>query len=233
MDTALFFSGGKDSLACLHLYKEHWKSIYVVWINTGAPYQSTVEMMRGWKQRFPHFVEVNGNQPEWIEQHGYPVDVLPINLSRRVKDLRGSDDVVLQSYMDCCGANLWKPAEEVIRRLGIKTVIVGLRKQESIDNMVKGDVIENGVKYLFPIMGWTEADVFIYLKSQNVELPEGYLRGEKKSRECWNCTAWLNEDTQRIKNLPEPMRREVMVRLIAIKRATDRATKYLNEALDA
>ena len=58
MDTALLFSGGKDSLACLYLYRDVWDRLPVIWVNTGAAYPEMIEYMEGWKRRRPHFIEV-------------------------------------------------------------------------------------------------------------------------------------------------------------------------------
>jgi phosphoadenosine phosphosulfate reductase len=49
MRTALQFSGGKDSLACLHLYREQWPDLLVMWLNTGAVYPEMMDYMDGWR----------------------------------------------------------------------------------------------------------------------------------------------------------------------------------------
>ena len=232
MDTAIFFSGGKDSLALLHMYRAVRDGMYVIWANPGAPYASTVKMMDEWRAKLPHFIEVNGNQPQHIERYGYPVDVLPINYGAQAKALYGSDsDVKLQSYLDCCAANLWQPVALEVKRLGVKRVICAFRRDESYDNMTRGDTVIDGVEYIFPLMTWTEAEVFAYLKEHSVALPEEYARGEKKSRDCWNCTAWLHEDVERIRNLPPEQRTEMKRRLTIIADLTQRATKHLDNAL--
>ena len=35
MKTALQFSGGKDSLACIHLMRSHWDTLTVYHVDTG------------------------------------------------------------------------------------------------------------------------------------------------------------------------------------------------------
>lgn len=232
MDTALLFSGGKDSLALLHMHRELWDSMYVVWVNPGAPYPSTVKQMDGWRAVLPHFVEVKGNQPEHIAQFGYPVDVLPINYTRMAKTLYGSDsDVMVQSYLDCCSANLWGPLSTKLRELGIKRVLSAFRRDESHDNMVHGDLQADGVRYEFPLIDWSEDKVFAFLRENDIPLPEEYAIGEKKSRDCWNCTAWAWEDVERVRRLPDGMRAEVRRRYIQIADITRRASQHLENAL--
>lgn len=231
-ETLLFFSGGKDSLALLHMHRAQWDSMYVLWINPGAPYASTVAQMDAWKKLLPHFVEVKGNQPQHIAQFGYPVDVLPVNFTRTAKERYGNDSpVLLQSYLDCCMANLWQPAADAVKSLGVKRVISAFRKEESFDNMVKGDAVIDGVEYIYPLIDWKEADVFAYLRANDIQLPEEYGRGEKKSRDCWNCTAWAWEDADRVRNLPPEQRAELHRRYIEIAEITDRAIQPLKVAM--
>jgi phosphoadenosine phosphosulfate reductase len=70
MDTALLFSGGKDSLACLYLNKHRWDSIFVVWLNTSAVDEQTYDYMMKWKKVLPHFVELKSDQPANIGIYG-------------------------------------------------------------------------------------------------------------------------------------------------------------------
>ena len=234
MYTAIFFSGGKDSLALLHMHEHLWDSAYVLWANPGAPYQSTLDAMQKWRERLPHFIEVKGNQPEHIERFGYPVDVFPINYGAQAKALYGSDsDVKLQSYLDCCMANLWAPTMQAVKQLGVKRVIAAFRREESHDNMTRGDYEADGIRHEFPMLNWKEADVLAYLKERGIALPEEYARGEKKSRDCWNCTAWVHEDIERIRNLPPEQRAEMKRRFTIIQDLTKRATRHLDAALES
>ena len=42
----LSFSGGKDSLACLHLCRPYRDKLTVAWVNTGAAFPHIVEFVR-------------------------------------------------------------------------------------------------------------------------------------------------------------------------------------------
>jgi len=225
----LLYSGGKDSTACLELYRNRLEDILVVWVNSGAPYPSLVRFMDRVRKTVPNFLEVKGNQPEWIRENGYPVDVLPVNNTRLNSNLYGATGVMLQSYMTCCGANLWGPIAKTIADLEPKQVICGLRKTESPDNLALR-VQARDVEWVFPIKDWTDEEVFRYLGEKGVRLEEGYLSGEKKSRDCWNCTAWLWEDPARYDNLDDGQKKEVALRLAEIRSVLDKEVSPFVEA---
>ena len=130
MNIALHFSGGKDSLACLHLYKDFWHKMYVIWVNTGAVYPEMQAYMDGWKEKLPHFVEVKSNQPKDIEANGWPVDVLPVNNTALGLLVTGKSGPMLQPYLSCCANNIWLPLHETTKKLGVKKVIKGQRLED-------------------------------------------------------------------------------------------------------
>jgi 3'-phosphoadenosine 5'-phosphosulfate sulfotransferase (PAPS reductase)/FAD synthetase len=129
------------------------------------------------------------------------------------------DAPLVQPYLNCCAENIWFPLLNAINEIGATEIVRGQRKSDVRQSFVRdGDVIE-GKKYTFPIYEWTDEQVFSYLKEVGAEMPAGYARGEKTGRDCWDCTAYLDENAQRIKNLPDDKRTVVLSRLHAIREA--------------
>lgn len=221
MDTALLFSGGKDSLACLYLNKHRWDNLLVIWVNTGAVYDEMIQYMNGWKDKLPFFWEVKSNQPEQVAKNGWPVDVLPINNTALGKAVTGSEGQLMQPYLSCCAENIWIPVHNAVISSGVKYVIKGQRLADGRKSTSRdGDIID-GVQYLMPIQSWSDEDVFDYLKLVGAELAPGYNQGEKTGRDCWDCTAYLDENRKRIENLPNERKIEIKRRLGIIKDAID------------
>jgi 3'-phosphoadenosine 5'-phosphosulfate sulfotransferase (PAPS reductase)/FAD synthetase len=222
MRTALQFSGGKDSLACLYLYKKHWNDIYVCWLNSGAAYPEVIEHMEGWKARLPNFIEIRANQPENIEKNGYPSDVVPLRYTaignHGVRDVPG---LRIQSYLQCCHDNLWMPMREKMIELGVERIIRGQRNSESYKGPIRHGQVVDGIEYVLPLQDWSESDVFAYLKKVGAEIP-AYYATETTSRDCWNCTAYRDTYAVRTANLKGEMRTEV-----------DRRLKLIGDAIRA
>ena len=221
IDTALHFSGGKDSLACLYLYKEKWNDMYVIWLNTGAAYPETMKYMEMWKERLPHFIEVKTNQPAQVALKGWPVDVLPVNNTLIGRAIMDDYAQPMQSYTDCCSENIWFPLHKATFDLGVKNVVKGQRIEDNRKSISRNGTVVDGMKYVMPIENWSTETVFQYLKEVGADMPGGYAVGEKTGRDCWDCTAYLDENKQRIANL-SPLRKEEMKRRLGIiKKAID------------
>lgn len=190
MKTALSFSAGKDSAACLWLLKPRWHEIDVVWCNPGDPYPETLEYMRDIKEMVPHFIEVRSDSRGWVREHGYPVDVLPIKRSRIGRVADATPGLMLQSAWDCCGANLWRPMQQFIKENSYTHVIRGQKNCDRLKSPVRSRDVIDGVTYLFPLEDWTDTDVLTYLGGK---VPPSYMRGRRTSLDCMRCTAYVED----------------------------------------
>lgn len=210
---ALMFSGGRDSIACLELYRAYLDKITVVWVNTGANFPEIEEYMD--QLNVPNFVEVRTNQPLSIELNGHPVDVLPVNYSSIGQAVTSHKNIKLRTYFDCCAENQWIPAHLKIEELGITCVIRGQRQAESHKNPIKSGEVLDGVEYVFPILNWSDQDVLEYLKSKNIEITER-LSMSHSSLDCWNCTAYVADSKERFKYIKKhyPKEHEKVVNLL-------------------
>lgn len=201
MKTALQFSGGKDSLACLHLMKPLWDDLTVVWCNTGAALPETVEMMTGVRQMVPHFAEIKSNQPAQRAEFGLPTDVLPVRHTAFVQFIAQQQTTPrMQSFIECCMTNIMKPLYDWCAAEGVQQIIRGQKLSDNHRSPVRhGDVVD-GVKYVFPVEDWTDEEVLTYLKMEGVDLPRNYAYFNS-SVDCWNCTAFVGENAGKLRYL--------------------------------
>lgn len=229
----LQFSGGRDSLACLYLLKEQWDDLYVVWMNPGAPWPQTVEQMEEIKTLVPHFIEVTGDVFGQNAVYGPPSDIVPIVNSLQGQVLRGKTLTTVQSWMSCCGMNLWEPLNSKMLELKPERIYRGQRKEERYKGPLSSGMKINGIEYIFPIEDWTKKQVDAFLKEQGVALPSFYEFSEH-SLDCWHCTAYLDVRTSQIQWMKEhePKRYAQVARnLFEIKVAVEEKLVNLNAAL--
>jgi 3'-phosphoadenosine 5'-phosphosulfate sulfotransferase (PAPS reductase)/FAD synthetase len=225
--TALEFSGGKDSLACLYLYRDAGKleETVVLWVNTGDAYPETIAQMQRVREWVPHFHEVKSDQPSVIAEFGFPSDVVPGLNTRLGQACTGESGVRIQSFMDCCARSVWLPMHEAVKALGVTRVVRGQRNDERRRAPIKSGHVEDGIEYLFPIEDWTEQQVYEYLQSVDADLP-AYYREERTSRDCMHCTAYLDESAERIRNLPTIQRGIVLHRIRSIAAAVRAESRF-------
>lgn len=202
------------------MYREQLDDIIVVWANTGAEYPEVEADMRRISKDIPHFLIVKGKQPENIAKNGFPSDVVPLRYSPLGRQtVKSAEPFKIQSAFECCASNLWRPLEGAMKLLGIKTIIRGQRKDEEYSNAFVSDgTVIDGIEYKMPLENWTREQVLDYLAANKVKLPD-YYQSETASRGCWDCTAYLSDYVQRIRNLPADKRAVVDDRLAQIKEA--------------
>ena len=232
----LQFSGGKDSLACLHLLRPYWSRIVVLWANPGAPLPEVVEQMRAVRALVPHFVEVAGSQPEHIERCGYPLDVVPAFATAQGQALTaGADGQRFQSVIECCAANLWRPMHEATLGLGATLIIRGQREAEALRARTRSGQVHDGIELLYPIEQWSDDDVSAYLGSVGAQVPGYYARGLTSSPDCWSCTAYGAHLSERARYLAQhhPKKWRVIRPVLAVAREAIRQDHArLDAALD-
>lgn len=230
LTTALQFSGGKDSLACLHLWRDRLDETVVMWVNTGAAYPETIAQMERIRKWVPHFHEVRTDQPDDIARCGWPTDVVPTLNTYWGLLSTGKDAPKMRSFIECCASNIWFPLNRAVRALGLTRVVRGQRREERRRSPVRSGHVEDGIEYVFPIEDWTSDQVMSYLRSVNADIPS-YYESEPTSRDCWSCTAYLDESAARIRNLPEPLREVVMLRVRTIRDAVSSEMRFADEVL--
>lgn len=195
---ALQFSCGKDSAACLWLLEPWWDQIEVVWVNSGNAYPETIDYMDRIRQMVPNFTELHGYQPQWVRQHGHPVDVLPMSMSVFQSCMGDRRTLLVQPFSQCCSANLWTPMQNWIIGNQVTGVIRGQKTCDPLHNGVKHLQWVEGVQYYFPVESWSDERVIDYLGDR---IPDSYKRGIKTSLDCLNCTAYVAENQERFADL--------------------------------
>lgn len=234
---ALLFSSGKDSLAALLLMRPYWNQIDVVWSNPGAAYPEVVAYMASIAERVPNFIELKGEQPAWIAQHGWPADVVPTRSTGNGANHNGDPEVLFQPYFSCCQKNMWQPIQDYLKTSGHTLTINGQRRSESMRNRSRDEAYQvlDGIGYCQPLNEWSESSVFEFIRASGEPLPPFYEQGAKSSPDCWNCTAYLDHNQDRLHHMRanEPMRWAVIQPVLqGLQRAISQQTAPLDALLD-
>lgn len=209
MHNAIQVSGGIDSMALLFHLRGLWEDSIVMWGDTGAAYSEVEALMDDVRQMVPHFLYVRANQPAIVEMHGHPVDVVPISHTRAGELVYGRQPIVFQSPLECCARARFAPLQQAVIDCGVKVVYRGQRNEEKRRARIEhGQLDERGISYQFPLRDWSRERVFEYMRRTAPQyIPDYYALGEKTSRDCWSCTAYREDNVERVEHLP-PMQRE-------------------------
>ena len=190
----LAFSGGKDSLACWYLYKQH--NPVVLWVNTGKVYPETKSIINEIKSQ-SCFIEINTDQHSHNETYGIPSDIVPVDYTDFGMLITGQKPVKVQSYHKCCYENIAGPLNKKAKEIGVTALIKGQRLDESHKSTsVNGNVVD-GIVVLQPIETWTKEQVLSYIIEKRGSLPEHYSLNHT-SLDCYDCTAFLQDSADRV-----------------------------------
>jgi len=188
---ALSFSGGKDSLACVQLLREHLDRITLYHVDTGDLLPEMRASVAHVEMFAPNFVRIETNVTSWIEQHGLPSDLVP-HSSHLIGQLMGEHRTRLVSRYDCCWHSLMWPLLSRVIEDGNTLLIRGTKRVDMKRLPVaSGDTVE-GLEYWYPLQDWSNEQVFAYLVCEKVPLPRIY-DVVTNSPECARCSAWWGE----------------------------------------
>lgn len=193
MKWGLAFSGGKDSWACLMLFRHKLDEITVFWVNTGKNYPELLESIEKAREMCPNFVEIEQDRESQNNQYGIPSEMVPINWTYNGQLVTGKKETMVQSYLDCCYANIAEPLHKAIAEHGITHLIAGQRDDEAYKAPIRSGDVLFGVVRVHPIEHWTRDEVLGYLKHEIGELPEHFYLNHS-SMDCYDCTAYKEAD---------------------------------------
>lgn len=188
---ALQISGGKDSLALLHILKPWWDRLTVYWCNSGDPFPETEEQMRAICADVPHFVEIEGRQPQVIAELGIPSDLVPATSTPMGRASTGGGIGIIDRYT-CCLYSLFMPMHERMKADGITLIIRGQKNSDMQRAPLKSGAVDDGIEYLFPLENWDDAMVYRYLDEHGIALPR-YYPILSASPDCMTCSAYWEE----------------------------------------
>lgn len=187
----LCLSGGKDSLACLYLLRDHLHRIAVYHLDTGDLIPETRAIVAEVREMCPNFVHMRSDVRSWIAEYGLPTDLLPYS-AHGVGVMAAQNNAMLVTRYHCCFVNLMWPVWNRLKEDGNTLCIRGTKKADLKVQPAKSGEIHEGVELWFPIDGWSHEEVQAYLRS--VGAPRNPIYDHMTNApECARCPAWWGE----------------------------------------
>lgn len=196
------FSGGKDSTVLLHIVRQLYPDVVVVFDDTGLEYPEIRDFVK--KQETITWIKPKLTFKEVIEKYGYPIiskeqsryiaDIRSPNvgetlrnirlkgtkngkfkLSNKWKPLINSDFKISNR---CCDVMKKSPFKNFEKATGLKP-FVGITAEESrlrIQLYFQGECNEYSNKHptSHPLMFWNEQDILEYIRRNNLEIASVY-----------------------------------------------------------
>jgi phosphoadenosine phosphosulfate reductase len=184
---ALAFSGGKDSMACLHLLRDELDC--AIYVDTGFAYPETHAMV-AYAAKMTTMHIVHSDRLGQNAREGIPSDVVPVEWTPLGQRFTTTNQISIQPSISCCYENLSRPLLEKAKSLQVTDLYYGQRHEESYKAPSRdGDVID-GMRRHHPIEHWTTRQVLDYLAAQ-MPIPEHYAI-TRSSLDCYDCPAYLS-----------------------------------------
>jgi phosphoadenosine phosphosulfate reductase len=188
---ALCFSGGKDSLACVHLLKDYLDKVIIYHLDTGDLLPEMMASVARVEAFAPHFVRINTDVSAFIERFGLPTDLLP-HSSHPIGRRMGEYTTRLIGRYDCCWINLMQPIYRRVLEDGNTLLIRGTKAVDMHRLPLKSGDVSDGVELWYPLQDWTNAAVMAFLDGRQIPVPRLY-QYMVNAPECARCSAWWGE----------------------------------------
>lgn len=189
---AFQLSGGKDSIASLHMLHPFWERMTVYWLDTGDTLPEVRQVVTELSDQLPHFVRIESSAADVIAQHGIPSDIVPAKGTPMGLAATGGG-VLIQDRYSCCLRTVMLPMHQRMLDDGITLIVRGQKSSDANKSPLRSGDTENGIEYLFPLEDWTDDEVLIYLRENGIQYPAVYDRGMRTAPDCATCSGWWEE----------------------------------------
>lgn len=188
---ALQFSGGKDSLALVYLLRPHWDRLTLYHVDTGDLLPEVREIVDGVEATVPSFVRIETQAANWHARFGLPSDLVPTTCTPAGNTI-GIGSLRIVDRFDCCASNIMAPMHDRMAADGVELVIRGTKRADMPRLPAGNGPTGMGYDLWLPLLDWSDADVFAYLREVGAPICRVYENGVQ-SPECATCPAWWSE----------------------------------------
>jgi 3'-phosphoadenosine 5'-phosphosulfate sulfotransferase (PAPS reductase)/FAD synthetase len=185
----LAFSGGRDSLALLHMCGTWGRDkLSLVWLNTGLQMPEMTTFCRSFADHFDLIELAAPSIPKHWDQVGTPTELMPIET--------GDRPAIVTPWASCCATNKLLPIADFLRSVkGQAGFLFSHRRTDStmlaahMHSMIGPNIeVEN------PLYAWDDARLDAYLAEHKVPLPLHYRAGVTDSLDCAICPARMTRE---------------------------------------
>ena len=185
----LSFSCGKDSLCLSHLTYDlilrgeiSAKQLTVIFIDEEGLYKSMLEAAYRWRENFLRV----GAKFEWyclevkqcstLDNLSATESWITWDKSKRAVWMREPPPFAITEHPLVPYASYCNYQTFCINRTIDGIQMIGLRANESVQRLKAISVLKNENRICYPIYDWTDTDVWLYIKENNLPFPEVYIR---------------------------------------------------------
>jgi 3'-phosphoadenosine 5'-phosphosulfate sulfotransferase (PAPS reductase)/FAD synthetase len=188
---ALHFSGGKDSLAVVHLLRPHWDRLAIYHVDTGDLLPEVLEIVAEVERMVPTFHRIRTDSSGWMNANGLPSDLVPTTTTFLGRAF-GMGQVPISDRFECCFHNIMGPMHHRMIADGITLVIRGTKRADVAKLPREDGPTGAGYDLWLPIIDWSHDKVFAYLREVGAPICRVYEH-KVNAPECATCPAWWNE----------------------------------------
>lgn len=189
----LMFSGGKDSLALIYLFRDFLARITVLHLDAGDLLPEVRELVASVEKTVPHFVRLRTDAHAWIKANGIPSSLVPVRWHPILRSANDGGGPSIVPPFDCCRANRWQPIGDYVEKERPSLVIHGQRHEDLVPALFwQYDKTPAPIERWAAIATWTDSDVFDYLDEVGAPILPFY-KYHTHAPECATCPADWDE----------------------------------------
>lgn len=191
----LWVSGGKDSLVLAHRLSPWAKRIVPIHCRMDDGWPGVTEnlsvQLHEWGYQPPVVVRPDLDFDQYVNHYGWPMEVVPTRRDGVFPTPFQREGVKMSSWWWCIFIRVLKPLADATERLGADAFLTASRGRDAPLFRAMGQKVELPVVRYNPMKEWSDQDVWDYVESHGIRLPDVYRwkSTDFEFPDCRRCTA--------------------------------------------